>query len=209
MIRAFVAIDIPDDVRAAVEEAQAWLKQARVGVKISWTKVDNLHMTLQFLGSIEETLLDKIKAGLQSVAGQHQSFNLAVRGAGAFPNETRPRVIWIGCDDNVVGAGSHAYPASAAGDHGGSPLRQLARSVHQAMQPLGFQPEHREFSAHLTLGRIKEPRPDVALTTALDSLKNKNFGTLRVEAIHLFESQLHPEGSIYGKLSTHALGVQN
>jgi 2'-5' RNA ligase len=191
VIRAFIAIDIPDDVRAAIEDAQARLKRAHVGVKISWTKIDNLHMTLQFLGYIEETLVDKIKSGLQFVAGQHRSFDLAVHGAGAFPNENRARVIWVGCDD-------------ADGR-----LKALARSVQAAMQPLGFEPEHREFSAHLTLGRIKAPRPDVALTRAVESLKNTAFGTLRVEAIHLFESQLHPEGSIYSKLSTHALGVPN
>jgi RNA 2',3'-cyclic 3'-phosphodiesterase len=190
MIRAFIAIDIPDDVRAAIEEAQARLKGAHLGVKISWTKINNLHLTLQFLGSIEERLVDKIKSGLRSVAGQHQPFDLAVQGAGAFPNKTWPRVIWVGCD----GAGGQ--------------LKALARAVRAAMQPLGFEPEHRGFSAHLTLGRIKVPRPDVALTTALDSLKNTCFGTLRVEAIHLVESQLHPEGSIYSKLSTHALGVQ-
>jgi 2'-5' RNA ligase len=191
MIRAFIAIDIPDDVRAAVKEAQARLKQAPIGVKLSWTKVDNLHLTLQFLGSIEETLIDRIKSGLQSVAEEHQAFDVSVHGAGGFPNEDRPRVIWVGCDD-------------ADGR-----LQALARSVQAAMQPLGFEPEHHEFSAHLTLGRVKIPRPDVALTTALDSLKSETFGTLRVEAIHLFESQLHPEGSIYSKLSTHALGVQN
>ncbi len=191
MIRAFIAIEIPEDVRAGIEEAQARLKRAHVGVKISWTKVDNLHLTLQFLGYIEETLVDKIKAGLQSVAGQHPPFDLAVHGAGAFPNETRPRVVWVGCDD------------------ANGRLKALAGSVQAAMQPLGFEPEHREFAAHLTLGRIKVPRPDVALTRAVDSLKNKAFGTLRVEAIHLFESQLHPEGSIYSKLSTHALGVPN
>jgi RNA 2',3'-cyclic 3'-phosphodiesterase len=191
MIRAFIAIDIPDDVRAAVKGAQAQLKQAPIDVKISWTKVDNLHLTLQFLGSIEETLVDKIKSALQSVARKHQPFDVSVHGAGAFPNENRPRVIWVGCDD--------------AGDR----LKALARSVQAAMQPLGFEPEHHEFSAHLTLGRIKVPRPDVTLTTALDSLKNSGFGTLRVEAIHLFESQLHPDGSMYRKLSTHALGVPN
>jgi len=191
MIRAFIAIEIPDDVRAAIEEAQARLKRAHVGVKISWTKIDNLHMTLQFLGYIEETLVDTIKAGLQSVAGEHPPFDLSVHGAGAFPNENRARVICVGCDD-VDGR-----------------LKALAGSVQAAMQPLGFEPEHREFSAHLTLGRIKIPRPDVALTRAVESLKNTAFGTLRVEAIHLFESQLHPEGSIYSKLSTHALGVPN
>jgi len=191
MIRAFIAIDIPEDVRAAIEDAQARLKRAHVGVKISWTKIDNLHLTLQFLGYVEETLVERIKAGLQSVAGAHQPFDVSVHGAGGFPNETRPRVVWVGCDD-------------AAGR-----LKALARLVQAAMQPLGFEPEHREFSAHLTLGRIKIPRPDVALTRAVESLKNTAFGTLRVEAIHLFESQLHPEGSIYSKLSTHALGVQN
>jgi len=191
MIRAFIAIDIPDDVRAAVEEAQARLKRAHVGVKISWTKVDNLHLTLQFLGYIEEEVADKIKSGLQFVAGQHRSFDLAVHGAGAFPNESRARVIWVGFDDVT------------------DRLKALTRAVQQAMQPLGFEAEHREFSAHLTLGRIKVPRPDVALTRAIDSLKNTAFGTLQVEAIHLFESQLHPEGSIYSKLSTHALGVPN
>jgi RNA 2',3'-cyclic 3'-phosphodiesterase len=191
MIRVFIAIDIPGNVRAAIEETQARLKRAPVGAKISWTKIDNLHLTLQFLGYIEETLVDKIKAGLQSVTGEHQPFDLPVYGAGAFPSENRARVIWVGCDD------------------AGGQLKALAGSVQATMQPLGFEPERREFSAHLTLGRIKIPRPDVALTTALDSLKNRNFGTLRVEAIHLFEGQLRPEGSIYGKLSTHALGVQN
>jgi RNA 2',3'-cyclic 3'-phosphodiesterase len=209
MIRAFIAIDIPDDVRAAIEEAQAQLKRAHIGVKISWTKIDNLHLTLQFLGYIEEALVDKIKSKLQSMAGEHRPFDLSVHGAGAFPNENRARVIWVGCGDNVVGAGSHACPASSASDHGGSPLRQLARSVQAAMQPLGFEPEHREFSAHLTLGRIKMPRSDVALTRAVESLKNTVFGTLRVEAIHLFESQLHPEGSIYSKLSTHRLASRS
>ena len=84
-------------------------------------------------------------------------------------------------------------------------LKTLAKSVQAAMQPLGFQPEQREFSAHLTLGRVKFPRPDAALTRALDSIKNQTFGAMRVEAIHLFQSQLHPQGSIYTKLSTHKL----
>ncbi len=209
MIRAFIAIDLPDDVRAAIEEAQARLKRAHVGVKISWTKIDNLHLTLQFLGYIGEAVVDPIKSGLQHATNGHQPFDVSVHGAGAFPTEDRARVIWVGCDDNVVGAGSHACPAPPAGDRRGSPLRRLAQSVQDAMQPLGFEPEHREFSAHLTLGRVKVPRPDVALTRAIESLKNTAFGTLRVEAIHLFESQLHPEGSIYTKLSTHALEVPN
>jgi 2'-5' RNA ligase len=96
-------------------------------------------------------------------------------------------VLWVGCDD-------------AEGK-----LQALAVSVQGAMKEFGFEPEHREFAAHLTLARMRFPRPDDALTRALDSIKNESFGTVRVDAVHLFESQLHPQGSIYRKLSTHAL----
>jgi RNA 2',3'-cyclic 3'-phosphodiesterase len=189
MIRAFIAIDLPDDVRAAIEEAQTRLKRAHTGVKISWAKIANLHLTLQFLGYVEEEVIGKIGAALQNVAGDHAPFELMVAGAGAFPDERRPRVLWIGCEDGKLTA--------------------LAKSVHAAMRPLGFEPEQREFTAHFTLGRVKSPRPDVALTRALDSIKNAAFGAMRVEAIHLYQSELHPDGSIYSKLSSHQLGERH
>ncbi len=195
MIRAFIAVDLPEHVRAALGEAQARLKRAHLGVKVSWVKTGNVHLTLQFLGHVEESAIEKISGALEPVARQHEPFELVVRGAGGFPNERRPRVLWVDCDD------------------AGGKLKALAAAVQKATQPLGFEPEHREFSAHLTLGRIKPapmksgfPRPDVALTKALDSIKDSAFGTMRVEAIHLMRSQLHPEGSIYRKLSSHALG---
>lgn len=191
MIRAFIAIDIPDSVRTAIEEAQTRLKEMDFNVKISWTRIANLHLTLQFLGNIEEGVVDEFTTALQLVAAQYQPLEISVQGGGAFPNEARPRVIWIGCDDNA------------------NRLKTLALAVHDAMAPFGFTQEHRGFAAHLTIGRIKLPRPDVALTRAVKSLKDTAFGTLRVEAIHLFESQLHPEGSIYTKLSSHVLGAHN
>jgi len=187
MIRAFIAIDIPDDVRAAIAEAQARMKRAHVGVKVSWTKIDNVHLTLQFLGHVEEATVPKISEALEAVAAQHAAFDIQVRAAGAFPNEKSPRVLWVGCED------------------GDGKLKALAHAVQSDMQQFGFEPEHREFSAHLTLGRVKFPKPDAALTKALDSIKNQVFGAMRVEAIHLFESRLHPEGSIYSKLSSHEL----
>ena len=187
MIRAFIAVEIPHDIRAAIAEAQARLKRAHLGVKVSWTKVDNIHITLQFLGYIEEEAVAKVGAALEQAVAEHPAFELDVRGTGAFPDERRARVFWIGCDDSA------------------GKLKALAQAVQTAMQPLGFEPEHREFSAHLTLGRVKFPKPDVALTKALDSIKNEAFGMMRVDAVHLFQSQLHPEGSIYSKLSSHRL----
>jgi 2'-5' RNA ligase len=187
MIRAFIAIELSDDVRAAIGEVQERLKRARLGVKVSWTKVQNIHLTLQFLGNIPEDLAPKISATLAGIAQNHATFALPVGGVGAFPGVQRARVLWVGCED-------------AAGR-----LKALAKAVQAGMQEFGFEPEHREFAAHLTLGRIKFPRPDAALTKVLDSLRDCACGTLPVSEIHLFQSQLHPEGSIYTKLSSHRL----
>jgi RNA 2',3'-cyclic 3'-phosphodiesterase len=187
MIRAFIAVDIPEDVRASVVEAQARFKRAHVAVKISWTKAENWHLTLQFLGYVDESVIPSISNALDGLVKQSSPFNLNISGAGAFPNENRPRVLWVGCAD-------------AEGK-----LKVLAVSVQKAMKEFGFEPEHREFSAHLTLARMRFSKPDDALTRALDSIKNECFGTMRVDAVHLYESQLHPQGSTYRKLSSHAL----
>lgn len=187
MIRAFIAIELPDDVRVAVSKVQARLKQAQAGARVSWTKIENAHLTLQFLGNIEAAEVSGISDLLATVAGNFSAFDVPVVGTGAFPDAIRPQVLWIGCDDP------------------NGKLRALAGAVTAALHTGGFQSELAEWVAHLTLGRIKVPRRDAALTRALDSLTNEVFGTLRVGAIHLFQSQLHPDGSIYTKLSSHLL----
>lgn len=184
MIRAFISIDLPEHVRMSLSAVQTRLKPS---VKASWTKIENLHLTLQFLGRVPESQIAKISASLAGVAGRHAPFEVAVAGAGAFPDERRPRVLWLGCDD------------------AGGRLKALANEVRQAMTALGFRADEHGFTAHLTLGRVKIARPDAALTRALDSIKKDAFGTLRVEALHLYQSQLHPDGSVYTKLSSHTL----
>jgi 2'-5' RNA ligase len=187
VIRAFIAIELTDDIRAAIGEVQDRLKRAHLGVKVSWVKIGNIHLTLQFLGYVPEDKIPDISAALGRVCDAHEAFSVPVGGVGGFPSVNRPRVVWVGCHD-----------ADAR-------LKTLARAVQMAMQEFGFEPEHREFAAHLTLGRIKWPRPDVTLTKLLDSLRDCACGTLRVDAVHLFESQLNPQGSIYTKLSSHTL----
>ncbi len=187
MIRAFIAIELTDEVRAALGEVQDRLKRAHIGVKVSWVKIDNVHLTLQFLGYVPEDKIRGISAALERISAAQETFDVPVGGAGAFPNRNRPRVLWVGCHDSDAR------------------MKTLARAVQAAMQEFGFEPEHREFAAHLTLGRVKFPRPDAALTKLLDSLRDYGCGTLRVDAVHLFESQLNPQGSIYTKLSSHTL----
>ena len=214
MIRAFIAIELPDKVRAALGEVQERMRRARLGVKVSWVKVGNIHLTLQFLGYVPEDKIPGISTALGQVCAAHEAFDVPVGGVGAFPNVNRARVLWVGCGTTQVGA----HCVRPIGDTGlqqgarSAPLQELARAVQTAMQEFGFEPEHREFAAHLTLGRIKPaptksgfPRPDVTLTKLLDSLRDCPCGTLRVDAVHLFESQLNPQGSIYTKLSSHKL----
>jgi 2'-5' RNA ligase len=188
MIRAFIALDIPSSIREEAKRIQSRLRGAPLSSRVSWSKIDNLHLTLQFLGDIPEPLVSDVSRALDVVSARHNLFALSVRGVGAFPHAARARVLWIGCQD------THRQ------------LEKLADDIRLAMIPLGFEPEQRPFAGHLTLGRIKFPRPDAALTRALDSFKDTDLGAMQVEAIHLFQSQLQPQGSIYTKLSTHCLG---
>ena len=187
VFRAFIGIDIPENIRATIATAQRRLSREPIQVKVSWTKIENLHLTLQFLGSVDESLIGKLRDALGRVGAKHEPFELPVSGTGAFPSVNRPKVLWVGCDD-------------ARGK-----LGALVRDVQAELRPLGFVPEQREFAAHLTLGRVKFPRADAALTRALDYINKESFGVLPVEVIHLFQSQLHPEGSIYAKLSSQRL----
>jgi 2'-5' RNA ligase len=166
---------------------QGQLRGERLDVRVSWTRPANLHLSLQFIGLVGEEMIEPIGAALAGVAAGRAGFEVPVVGVGAFPHVRKARVLWAGCDD--------------AGQRAGD----LARAIRAALEPLGFPPERRRYTAHITLARIRRPRPDAALTAALDCLTNKGFGTLRVDAIHLFQSQLHPEGSIYTKLSSHDL----
>src|SRR5882724_4940786 len=132
MIRAFIAIDLTDEVRASLAAAQAQLKQTPLKVKVLWTKVENLHLTLQFLGRLPESQVGQISVALDTVAGRHAPTEVTVAGGGAFPDDVKPRVLWLGC----VGAS----------------LNALANDVRAAMIELGFKPDEHEFIAHLTLG---------------------------------------------------------
>jgi len=122
------------------------------------------------------------------VASAGVPFDLALRGLGAFPGSTRPRVLWAG-----VGAG-----AQAAVD--------LAARVDEALAALGFAAEARPFSAHVTLGRAREPRRDPALGAALDAAATLDFGLFTVDRIALMRSDLSPRGARYTCLESWSLG---
>lgn len=143
----------------------------------------NLHLTLKFLGDVEEARTEAIAAALAGAAARATAFEMVVRGLGAFPSATRPRVIWAGvsADDGT--------------------LLSLARAVEEVLAPAGFPADPRPFAGHVTLGRIRVPRRDAALGQMLAGAEGEVFGAFRVERISLMRSEQSPRGSRYTELA--------
>lgn len=180
-MRAFVAVLLDDAVRAALARAVEQLRA--VARDVAWVAPANFHLTLKFLGEVPETRLAELTAALAAAAAPLASFGLDVQGLGAFPSLTRPRVIWAGTGEGA--------PALAA----------LAARVEAALEPLGFPPEARPWSGHVTLGRVRVPRLQPALAAALRAGAAHPFGRLAVVRVSLMQSQLARSGARYAELA--------
>ena len=185
-MRCFIAIDVPPDVREAAARAQEALRAA--GADVKWTSSDSLHVTLKFLGELDEEALDVVRGRLASEVPARPRFRLRFRGMGAFPERGQPRVIWAGCEGDVEALG------------------EVARAAEEAGTSAGVEPESRPFSPHLTLGRVKSPRNVKALQAALPGWRDAEFGGADVEAVVLYKSTLRPQGALYEVLSRFELG---
>ena len=184
-MRLFVAVNLPPDVRERLGAVQDRLRRAQADV--SWVRVENLHVTLKFLGETEEKRLDRIRDVLAEVARAGAPFPLRVTGVGSFGGRV-PRVVWAGVSE------------------GADCLTRLARQVESALSRVGFPKENRSFTAHLTLGRVRSPRNAEALLMALQEFQTDSFGMTTVRQFDLMRSELRPGGSVYTVLSGFILG---
>lgn len=178
-----MAILLPDDLRARLAAEVDRLRP--LARDVAWVATANLHLTLKFLGAVDAARLDAVRAALGGAGGP--PFDLVLRGLGAFPSATRPRVLWAGA------GGGHAEAAALAG------------RLEAALAPLGFAPEGRPFSAHVTLGRVREPRRNPPLADALTAAADRELGRLRVDRFALMRSDLSPRGARYTELATVSL----
>ena len=178
-VRTFVAVLLPDDLRGRLALAIDALRPHAPGV--AWVAAENLHVTVKFLGGVEEARLAEVRAALER-AVTAPAFEVNMRGLGAFPGATRARVLW---------AGAPGSPAFAG----------LAGAVDRALAGLGFPPEVRGFTPHVTLGRVREPGRNPALASALEAAAHRDFGALRVDRISLMRSDLSPRGARYTELA--------
>jgi 2'-5' RNA ligase len=185
-MRAFVAIDFPDAIHAALADQQAAFRaacqaQSRYADEIRWTRPEGIHLTLKFLGQVPEDRLKLVTEALELLGG-FERFWVEVKGFGFFPNPRRPRVFWVGLE------------APAA-------LQKLVTGLETAMEGLGFPREQRGFTPHLTLARFKSPRSQPALEALLKEREAIELGRFEVAEFYLFESKLSPAGATYRKVA--------
>jgi 2'-5' RNA ligase len=178
-MRAFIAIDLPADIHAALERQQQVFR--RFAHDARWTRPEGIHLTLKFLGEVAEERVKTVSDALASL-GEFEKFPVEVRGFGFFPSDRRPRVFW---------AGVASPPA----------LGQLASRVEAAMEKLGFPREQRDFNPHLTLARFKEPRPQPELAARVEEQKELSLGRFEAAEFFLYESKLSPQGAAYRKVA--------
>ena len=177
-MRAFIAIDLPAALYAALEVAQNSFRSVCRDAR--WTQPAGIHLTLKFLGDISDAQTKLVVEALAAI-GPFEPFPVELKGFGFFPAGNRPRVFWAG----VV-----APPS----------LANLAGRVEAAMEKIGIPREDRSYSPHLTLARFQVPRPQPALQAAVAEQTTKSLGEFQASEFFLFESKLSPQGAQYRKV---------
>jgi RNA 2',3'-cyclic 3'-phosphodiesterase len=174
MIRAFIAVNLTPEIRKRIGDAERDFDMK--GVKL--VEPSLIHVTLKFLGNIEESRVGEIEAALKKVTVKH--FHARLRSLGGFPNPRSPRVIWVG----------------AEGD-----FQELYEQVEALMEEIGFAREGR-FEPHATIGRVKFPTPEQKqkLPGLFEKYKGFEAGEMSVDSIHIMRSTLSPKGPRYDVL---------
>ena len=186
MIRSFLAIELPRAILKKIEEVQGDLKSSRADVR--WVSPDRIHLTLKFLGNIDESTIDPVAKSTEGLTHALSPFSLKVRGLGAFPHLKNPRVIWVGLvDEEEV-------------------LTSFQKELEKELEKIGLEPEGRSFHSHLTLGRVKSSRGRDELVERMERHREEEFGDFQVERVILFKSDLRPAGPIYTPLRELRLG---
>lgn len=188
-LRLFVAVMIPDTVREAIAKAQSELRKLIPNAAISWTRPEQFHLTLKFLGTVRAEDVDPLCIALQSVCGAFKPLALKSSGAGFFPSPSRPRVLWAGLEESTAQLpGLHAATESAVAEF------------------TGEKPENR-FHAHVTLGRLKQAqRSDVEAIRRWAELQSARvYGCWEADSLALVQSRLSPKGAVYSLLASFPL----
>lgn len=176
-MRTFLGIDLPDEIKKNIKEVIEKLKKVKEARTV---KLENLHITLKFLGDVEEKKIELIKEKLKSSFSDFPCFEVKLKGIGVFPEEKRVRVLWIGVEDNGI-------------------LKKLNEKIERIMEKFGFERE-KEFVSHITIARFKSVPNLNFIREFLEKHRDAVFGKFKIEDFFLYESFLTPEGPIYRKI---------
>lgn len=185
-LRAFIAVDPSDEVLRRLAETIRSLERKTTGFR--WVRPEAIHLTLRFLGEIEESVVDEIDARLGQLVTGHEPISLSAAGLGFFPGPEKPRVVWAGLEGQT------------------ERLAGLQKDVQAQMQGLPVHKEEdRGFTPHLTLARIPHFRGASGISTILQAAPEARFGEFVVDRVFLYKSRLTPEGASYTKLKQYPL----
>ena len=178
-LRSFIAFDIEDsEIVSRLTEAQ--MEIAKTGADLKLVEPKNIHITVRFLGNISPGMVNKIYGAMENVS--FKPFQVEIKGLGAFPNLRFPRVVWAGIRK------------------GAEELRNIFEQLEPQLRKLGFQPDPKGFSPHITIARVKTGINKAELAKTLKELAEKEFGVMIAKCLRLKKSTLTPRGPIYTTL---------
>ena len=184
-MRLFVAVDIPSDIKDALHKEAMRLKGR--GIRASYPSKESYHITLKFLGEVEEGKVPNIVSALKGWSGSVEPFRVRIKNKGVFPGLAQPRVVWCGVELT-------------------DELAKVQSLVEESMASLGFPKEKRDFHPHITLGRLKRLSPGERGFIRSFCGEERLYGEFVVDNIVLYRSILRPEGARYAKLEIIRLG---
>lgn len=195
MIRAFLAVELSPALRVELATVQQELKhriepELKRGTRISWAQPTSIHLTLKFLGDMDEQVVDPLRVALGEAIERQRPVAVPLERLGVFPHPQAPRVLWAGPSEQWE-KGTEAKR-----------LAEIHGAIEQACEGLGFLRERRPFSPHLTLARMKMGERQVGATLAKSGLLDYplSLGSLAMDSFVLMQSELKPTGSVYTKL---------
>ena len=188
-IRSFIAIEVPGDLQTRMGELQQELKKFEPDIR--WVRPGNIHLTLKFLGTVPQEILERVALAVSPAVQQGEPFDLRLYGLGGFPSSRNPRVIWVGIDQ------------------GWEPTSSLQEAIEKKTAALSFPSERRPFKPHLTIGRVRSLKGRGELALAIEERQEVEIGVFQAKEIILFQSKLTPAGAIYTKLKTFPMRVSD
>ena len=188
-IRAFIAIELPDDIKNKLDEIKSNL-MSRNSTPAKWVNPESIHLTLQFLGDISSDRVTEIINAIKCGVGGIPSFQIQLAGLGVFPNPARTQVVWAGITGDI------------------EQLKKLQESIGMELEKLGFPREKRTFTPHLTLARVRNHATPDERKRLGNMVTSTSFtgGIMRVDSVNLMKSQLTRQGALYTRLGSIRLG---